>query len=246
MTITTTDIANRALIQTGSQKRISSTNQDSVEAQLISAIYATVVDWCHAVNNWNFARKTLPLTLLKTVALPPGTWSAATSPAPPWKNEFALPNDFIRAMYLTNNTPKADASAYIGEPARFVIATDVITGSAQQTVLLTDQTAANLVYTARISDPTLWPAYFERFVVASIAQSMYHSLTGDKELLKYLEQSALNYFSAAETINRAEGYAIADTTPELIQAIGLTYPYQRDVNMKSKVQPRQQPDDNSN
>lgn len=244
---TATDIANRALQKIGTRTNVTtgelgagSTN----EAVQFNLCYAVVVDWCHAVTNWNFARKTAALTLLKTVTLPPTTWTSS-SPAPPWINEYGLPSDFIHAQYLTNNGPKADASAFLGEPQRFVIATDTITG-VQQSVLLTDQAAANLVYTSRVIDPTLWPAYFERFVVSVVAHTISYALTGDKNLEQTLEHSSLNHFSAAETINRQEGLQIVDTTPEMIQAIGLPYPYRRYNDMKPTRPQSRQPDDNNN
>lgn len=230
---TNIDVANQALIALGRRTIITSFTQDSVEAKAINSIYNFIQDWSLSLANWNFARRTAVLTQNKAVVLPPTTWGL-TSPSPPWTHEFALPTDFIKALYLTNNDPNGTVG-YAGELKRFAIAAseDGLTR-----VLLTNETAANLVYIFRIIDPTLWPAYFERFMVAALAWQLAAVLEGDQRLVQYFDDLTARNFQIAEQINREEGLIFADTTPEWIQAVGINYPYRRQDGRVLMQQPQ--------
>jgi hypothetical protein len=221
---TTTDIGNRALQMLGSRTTMASLAENSNEAIQINLVYSIITDWAFAATNWNFARKVAVLTQAKTVTLPPGTWSTA-SPQPPWLNEYQLPTDFIRAVYVTNMAA-AKTTAYDGEPQRFVLGTDTIS-SAQQQVVLSSATNAVLIYTSRVTDPTLWPAMFERFAVAALANAIAFQLTGNSQLMAQLREQMMAFFQIAEQQNVAEELLYTDTTPEWIQAIGIKYPMRR-------------------
>jgi hypothetical protein len=222
---TVTDIANRALQMLGSRTNMTITEYNSMtsnEAIQINLIYSIVTDWCHAAANWNFARKTAALTISKSFTGSP--WTSA-QPPPPWINEYALPTDLIRAIYTTNNTI-TNPGQFDGQPQRFVIATDSI-AAVQQQVLLSNQSVVNLVYTSRIADPTLWPALFERFAVASIANAVAFQLTGDHNIATQVREQMMSFFQIAEQQNKVEGLAYLDTTPEWTAAVGIQYPSRR-------------------
>jgi hypothetical protein len=235
MAVTDTDITNRALQLIGTRTTVASLGEASNEAIQASLVYNPLRDWCFGLVNWNFARASAVLTIGKSVAPPVTTWTTA-SPTPPWLYEYKLPSDFIRAIYLTNNLAASDNSKWLGEPQRFVIATDTIT-SVQQSVLLTDQSPAFLVYTSRITDPTLWPWLFERLVVSMLARTLCYVLTGDKELSEELTQHATSAFMIAEQANREEGLSFGDTTPEWIQTLGIDYPRRRKDNRLPEAPP---------
>jgi hypothetical protein len=221
---TTTDIGNRALAMLGSRTNMASLAENSNEAVQINLVYSIVTDWAFAATNWNFARKVIALSSTKSVVLPPGTWTSA-SPQPPWLNEFVLPTDFIRAVYVTNMAAQGTTN-YAGEPQRFVLGTDIIT-AVQQEVLLSNAANAILVYTSRVTDPTLWPAMFERFAVAALANAIVFQLTGDKSLANLMREQMMTFFQIAEQQNVAEELLYTDVTPEWIQAIGIKYPIRR-------------------
>lgn len=222
---TSVDICNRALVVIGRPSIITDLGQDSVEAKACNTVYLALVNWCFGLANWNFARKTAALTLLKSVAAgPPSPWTNA-SPAPPWTKEYAVPADFIRAQYLTDATSLS--SAYIGDTQRMVVANDTI-ATVQQQVILTKSTTPVLVYTGLVSDPTLWPWYFERLVVYAIAWNICPVLIGAPEITKTWKDQTIEQFMIAHQSNKEEGLFIIDSTPEWIQAIGMNYPYRRD------------------
>lgn len=222
---TSTDIANRALQFIGTRTTIASLAEQSNEAIQINLVYNAVQDWCFGLANWNFARSVALLTVTKSVGPPVGVWTTA-SPAPPWLYEYLVPANFIRAQYLTNSAHVATTGHWDGEPQRMVVATDVI-AAVQQQVILTNATPAILFFTIRLTDPTLWPWYFERLMVQALAWTVSYVLTGDKALLKILEDNVVRQFSIADQANREEGLFIKDSTPQWIQALGIPYPQDR-------------------
>jgi len=224
MTTTDVDITNRALQLIGTRTTVTTMGESSNEAIQANLVYNAVRDWCFGVSNWNFARKVVSLTVGKQFTGAAGTWSS-TVPQPPWKYEYKLPADFIRAIYLTNSA-HATTQAYDGDPQRFSFGNDTITAVVQQ-VILTNESPAILIYTAQITDPTLWPWYFERFMVGTLAWTLSMTLSGDKELVAYLDNVAMRMFTIAEQKNREEGLSFGDKTPEWIQAIGVPYPHFR-------------------
>jgi hypothetical protein len=231
---TTTDIANRALQMLGSRTNIASLAEQSNEAFQINLIYSIVTDWCFAATNWNFARKIAVLSLAKSFTGSP--WST-TQPQPFWAKEYTLPTDFIRAIYLTDNSI-TNPGSFDGEPKRFVIATDTIAAQQQQ-VIMTNVTSANLVYTSRVSDPTNWPALFERFAVASVANAVAYQLTGDRAMAVQIRELMMSFFQIAEQQNVAEELLYTDVTPEWVQAIGIKYPMRRYGPRGPVVEPQQ-------
>lgn len=228
MTVTTTNIANMALLTIGLQKQISSLVQDSAEANICSQMFNLVQNWCFGLTNWNFARSTAVLTLSKgPPPANPGAWSP-TYPTMPWLYEYALPTDFVQAVYVTNSTAAtlSPGLGWLGEPQRFVLGVDAVS-STQQEVVLTNQANAILVYTALIANPTVWPWHFQSLVVLALARAISLSLTGNLQLFEELTAGLEQQINIALQMNATEGLVINDTTPEWSQATGINYPYRR-------------------
>lgn len=242
---TDVDICNRALLFLGVQRIISGLTQDSVEAKACNTIYTNIRDWCLGVNNWNFARKTAKLTLLKANTSPVVAPWVSTEVSPAWLYAFGFPADALVFRYVTNSDPTTDNLSYLGEPKRFVVANDTI-AAAVQPVVLTNESSAVGIYTGKITDPTLWPWYFERFVVSNLAWNLSMALLENEKLTEYLDHLMMRYFDAAYTANLAEGMTFGDTTPEWIQALGINYPFRRNDGKPLATQQEQpvQPNDN--
>lgn len=233
---TTTDIGNRALQLLGTRTSMVSLTEASNEATQVNIAMGPVTDWVHGLANWNFARKVGGYAPSKGPPPPgPGAWSNAYAP-PPWLYEYTIPTDFIRAIYVTNNDYNAANTAWLGEPKRFAMGVDTVTGT-QEEVILTNVNPMILVYTARITDPTFWPWYFERLAVAALASTMCMALTGDKKLFEELAGLTEQYISVATQMNGLEGLMIDDNTPEWIQALGINYPYRR-LDGRAGVMPK--------
>jgi hypothetical protein len=237
---TSTDIGNRALQLIGTRTSMSSLAESSNEAIQTTIAYDPIQRWCFGLANWNFARNTAALTLAKGPSTGP-TWSSAL-PSPAWNYEYLLPTDFIKAIYLTNqdvNTGTAAPQNFLGQPKRFVLSVDTIS-STQREVLLTNEVVAILIYTSLVGDPTVWPWYFERLVVTSLAHALCMPLTGDKKLLAELEQRMEQMISISSQANTVEALIIPDTTPEWIQAQGINYPYRRLDGKTMPIMPQAQ------
>lgn len=223
---TPVDITNRALQLLGTRTTVTSLNENSTEAIQANLVFNSVRDWCLGLNNWNFARRTATLALSKSIPPPPLAGWTSADPSLPWLFQYVAPVDALIIRYVTNAALNPGATAYAGEPQRFVVAVDSI-AAVDTHVVLTSQPAAICIYTAQMADPTFWPWLFERFVVATLAQTLCLALTGDKELLQYLDSLTKEYMVIAIESNRREGLEPTDTTPEWIQALGMNYPYRR-------------------
>lgn len=241
MATSTTDIGNRALQLLGTRTTMASLTESSNEAQQVSIAFVPIQNWCSGLANWNFARSIAVLSMLKSTGTPSGAWSS-TKPAPPWLFEYSLPSDFVRALYVTNSTIKPDNTAYLGEPQRFVLAVDTIS-TVQQEVLLTNQSAAILIYTAFVANPTVWPWYFERLMVTALATTLCMPLTGNLKLLTELSADLEQHINISIQANLAEGLQVQDNTPEWIQASGINYPYRRFSDPTPAMRPRPMPKD---
>lgn len=236
---TTTDITNRALQLIGTRTTVTSLVENSNEAIQANLVFTALRDWCLGVGNWNFARKTAKLTLLKT-AVPVAPWDAAEI-SPPWKYEYSVPADLLKVQYITNSDINAAGDAYLGELKRFVVADDTI-ATVETKVILTNEASAVAVYTAAISDPALWPWMFERFMVSALAWTLAPALTQDKEIVAALDSTMSRFLAMGLRANVEEGLSFGDTTPEWIQALGINYPFRREDGIG---QSQQQPQDKS-
>lgn len=237
---TETDITNRALQLIGTRTTVTSLAESSNEASQANLVFAAVRDWCLGVTNWNFARQTALLTLLNSRPLPPVVpWNGTVSP--PWLYEYQYPTDGLKIQYVTNSEVNSAITAWVGEPKRFVVAYD-INGAILKQVILTNETNAIAVYTARIIDPTKWPWMFERFMVSALAWTLAPALTSDKEVISSLDATMMRFLSIGLQANLEEGLSIGDTTPEWIQTLGINYPNRLNAIKPSPKQ--RQPDGN--
>lgn len=243
---TLVDISNRALQLIGARTNIVSAElagNTTNEAIQLNLALTPIQNWCHGLANWNFCRKTAALTIAKGPPIvSPGTWSN-TQPPPPWLYEYTLPSDYIRAIYITDNTAAAPAAGWLGEPKRFVIAQDTV-ASVLQPVLLTNVATCNLIYTAFVTDPTLWPWYFERLMVIALARTICVTLTGTHKMVQELNAMLEQQVAISTQMNTIEGLGIQDSSPEWIQALGMEYPFRRDIPLSFPSRKPEQPNGN--
>jgi hypothetical protein len=138
------DLANRALQQVGLQKRISSLDQDSAEAQSINIVLNELRDDLLRMAPWSCALKTANLTYITSAPGTPENTSAATTlwqpgqPPPPWGYEYQYPADCLRACWIipatqtgfagnipiTTAVTGGTAGLWAGPPVRFTVQTD--------------------------------------------------------------------------------------------------------------------------
>lgn len=234
------DLANRALVAIGSRVKIVSLDQDTDEAQTIKLVFDTVKAQVLSAAFWNFARKTALLTLLKSAPGTPTNPTGATSwttdyPAPPWFYEYAYPADCAQMRYVIPqpgvyeagipifSTPTYTFDGFLGAPPqKFIVSTDIVS-STQRNVILTNAALAIGVYTANITDTSLWSSTAQQAFVSALAGFIAVSLTGDKNLAAMLFQLANTDILSARAQDGNEGYTVQDVMPDWILARGGDY-----------------------
>lgn len=237
------DIANRALQELGSRTTVASLTEGSNEAIQCNIAILPVIDELLTAYHWNWSRRTVTLALWKAA---PGTpenasavatvWSPAYPP-PPWRYSYMYPSDCIQGQFIVPqpplnasggipifpSTPFAPYGALADLTARavrFVVAADVNENGVPITVILTDQSQAILVYTARIEDPTQWSSPFIQLVVLSLAERICMPITGDKQLKLGIEQRLEVATRFAATADGNEGLTIQEIIPDTLVVRG--------------------------
>lgn len=233
---TETEICNRALSRIGTRSTIASLDEVSNEANQCSLLYATTRDEVLSMAQWNFAKKTATLSLVKSA---PGTptnqtgatqWSSAY-PAPPWLYEYSYPSDCVQFRYII---PQIDTgvigtpifstvtgySPFVGMPwnaVRFETSSDMV-GSDEMNVILTNQYQAIGVYTRQVTNVNLFQNNFTEALVCALAGKLAQPLTGDRALRNEMFQLANDRIIAARASDGNEGLTIIDIPADFITA----------------------------
>lgn len=155
---------------------ITSLSEDSDAAKHANLIYEDVRDAVLRAGNWNFAEEyAQPATL-------------ATAPLFKWTKAFRLPTD----PYCLK--------------VKEVLSGDVpIDFKVQGRKLLTDYASINLIYTARITDPTVFDALFVQAYEARLSAELAFNISGDKGLFEAFWQIYQSKIAESWTIDSQEG-----------------------------------------
>lgn len=230
-------ICSKALALVGTRSTIASLTESSNEAIACNMIYADTRDEIMTSCDWNFARKTAVLAMLKAA---PGTpvnpqgallWTPAY-PAPPWLYSYAYPTDCLAMQQIVPQTSFAGSltsgnqggimstGIYGGanRTARWLVATDTDNLGNSINVILTNEYQALAIYTAQITNPNLFGSNFVQALIATLAAKLAISLTGN------LQMSQLFYGRAKEAMREAmvsdanEGLTVLDPTVDWLDA----------------------------
>ena len=150
------DLCNMALDSVG-QASILALTDNSEQARACNSRYATARDAVLRAHRWNCATKRAALTELST--------------APVWgfSRAFQLPADFVRFANLD------DLAIHFR-----------IEGGDDGRVLLTDDTAVNLLYIYRLTTVPQMDEGLKECVAARLAAEIAYKLTGDKQVARDL------------------------------------------------------------
>jgi len=144
MTVTNLDIANRALIAIGLQKKLTSLSQDSAEAGVINPIITLLRDDLLRMAPWNCSTNYNNLVYITSSPGTPENTSAATTlwqkgqPPSPWAYEYQYPTDCLRPLWIipqlqtgysggipiTTAVTGGGPSFWNGPPVKFKVAID--------------------------------------------------------------------------------------------------------------------------
>jgi hypothetical protein len=165
------DLLNQALVEIGYERRIGDIYEGSPAAAIGLEIFSQTRDEVLRHDDWPFARKTAPLSLVKTAVVPPVALWDETSPPPPWMFSYVYPPDCIYLRYL-----RFDPLGFGGGdplepiPIRFAIVSDLSApGQPAAKTILANLPSALAIYTSRITDPLQWEPLFLSGVVKALA-----------------------------------------------------------------------------
>jgi hypothetical protein len=180
------DICNRAVAQIAeipSATPVTSLTPpagDSVPAAIAcSLLYQPIYLAILRQNDWDFARKTAPLTITGIAAQP-------------WQFQYAYPPDCIQlrqvapalSTILDPNNP---------QPVRWAVAGELIK------VILSNQAGAVAIYTVDVADPTLWDWAFAEAMVRALASALALTLAGRPDFSREKLSEAAQFESIAES-----------------------------------------------
>lgn len=178
------DICNMALMRFGHSTTIADLNEGGVAVNTLKTLYPICRDVALADANWNFATKRVALPLLA---------STQTN----WMFAYGYPGDCITARRIVLPGARVLRS---DQKVPFEVAT--IDGAR---VILTNMEEAELVYTARIEDPNMFPPQFVMMLVDLLASRAASPISGKPELARDCIQTYAMNAAIAKATNLNEG-----------------------------------------
>jgi hypothetical protein len=237
------DIANMALGQAGSQISIQSITpplpEGSAEANTAALYYTPKIRALMRTAPWNFTRKQIRGTLLKS-AWNLSTGQPSTNPPPlPFAFEYAYPPDCLDMRFIPNicyTTTSSTSSSSVPlttgpaqtiwppnmaeAPAPFVVGNDTDANGNMIKVIFTNQPYALLCYTAQVDDCDLWDSNFLDAAVHTLAAFFVNPLSLSAGLLKSNIEIAAQIIMNARTRDGNEGDYAQDHIPDWLQVRG--------------------------
>lgn len=243
------DIMKMALSDANTSSSITSPSDGSPEANTCSLYYNYIRDQALRAARWNFAKRSVNLTVWKALPGTPEATAAATTtglwsrafPQPPWLYAYVIPGDYLYARRVIGQ------GTIIGIPsppifpynsiyptqwmpgARFEIANDtydlngaLMTQSVK--VINTDQENAIMDYTYQASDETLWDGMFVQVQTAALAARLAVAVSGDRALAQLRTEQANSLILQARVASANESLTIHDHVPDWLRVRGIGNP----------------------
>lgn len=167
------DVINIALRDIGWLRPISDLYEGTKAARVALDIYSETRDEIIRSADWAFARRVVPLTLVKGPPPPGGynpveMWDNTYAP-PPWLYEYAYPSDVVE--FCAVMSPPGPLPVLDPKPARWRRDNDQNLPGAPS-VILCDLSHAIGIYRGRVTNPQTWDVGFVATLVAALAKKM--------------------------------------------------------------------------
>lgn len=163
-------ICNLALSRVGVRKLIDALSDPGTEAKACNAVYALSRDTVLASYSWPFATRRSVLAELAVVE------------RTDWAHVYALPADCLEPQAIVL---AGDRNPQAGSRIAFEIEAN---DDASAPVILTDQEEAELLYTAGVTNPVLFPPHFSDALAWRIAEEIAYSLPVKPGLASQMRQ----------------------------------------------------------
>ena len=159
---------------------ITSLTEDTERARLCNEFYAPAIDSVLRSHTWNFA--ITRATLAKS----------ATTPAFEYAYQYPLPTDpyFLRVLKMEFDDYEFKIENLAG----------------QGRVLLTDEGTANIIYIAKVTDPTLFDSMFVDVLTQKLAVDLAYPITNSTTLQAQMQKVYEKKLSDARSIDSIEGF----------------------------------------
>lgn len=196
MTMTVLAIYNAAISAARGKGRLTSLSQPSREREECDTWYPVIRDQVQEAAYWPSSRATAQLTLVGETA---SSWVAG-SPEPGFAYSYGLPEDYLRAWFLSDYSP-------------FTISFEA---SLSRLVLNTDAVSPVLVYAARQDNPVFWSAGQQHATIHALAAAISGPLTGQNQLEQLNYQKANEFLQQARAhVLNSQQYRLETLPPEL-------------------------------
>ena len=210
-------IANLALSRVSARSQITALTDNTREAKLCNLHYDQSVEDALEEGDFSWARRRATLASATLTTYPNGVNVSATEKGP-WAYGYRLPSDVLIPLWIDDGLQQR------AHDMRIPWSIELLDGIE---VLYTDQESAVLVYTARITDTSLFSRKFASLVAWKLAKEIAMPLTGKSALADRAEKMSMAALddAIAHDYQRDQEPDIPD--PDWIRARGsaLSVPY---------------------
>ena len=187
MALSPEHVVNMALRRIGYPIPVGYLLEGSPAARVAVELYGQTRDELMRAADWDFARQSAVLVLLKTSPVGGYGWANPWSsifPPVPWNFEYAYPTGCL--MVRSVRTTPTLLNVYDPQPNIFTLADDPSVTPSK--VILSNLANAVAVFTGRITDPAQWNDSFTEALVAALATRLQAALNpepnADKERME--------------------------------------------------------------
>lgn len=201
MPASTISLSNRSLLSIGARSQISSLTEGSTESNAIATLFSPVFETLGRAAHWNCLRNQQTLSLLAAAVGTPENPDGLTLPLPPspWLYACAYPSDCLQMRFIVPSFPSSTPTGTVPLTTASVGAGSLIPGEGQIpyavaystdsdnnpiTIILTNQSQAQAVYTVNQPNPVIWDSQFQTAFVASLAAYLVPALSLNMALMK--------------------------------------------------------------
>ena len=177
------EVANEALTLLG-ETAITTLTENSDRARAMNRLYTPTLDQALRSHDWNFARMRAVLGRLQA------------TPEFGYSYMYQLPQQPLCLRVLTTNLDADEA----WEIETYQTADE----TAQYRVILTDASAIEIRYIARVTSPTLWDSLFADAMVHELARRAAYAITRNATLVETLRGAAELKWRQARSVDGLE------------------------------------------
>lgn len=228
-------LCNRALLAISAKAQVSSISPSdgSAAADACATLFIPTFEQLGRSAWWNCLEKQATLSLLGAAAGTPegGDSGTGITPPSPWLYMYQYPSDCLKARAIVPTFPGQNdgvplttinnaAPIYVrgmGQiPFKVAYATDAQNNPL--TVVITNQSQAQLIYTVNQSNPVVWDTLFQAAFVASLGAFLVPALSAQLPFLQMQIGIAERFIADARAADGNEGSNSQDHQPDWITA----------------------------